>query len=674
MKSKVFCILMGAALGVLGVSSAAQRPSVAADIREDKIIDWIVKSRPAEADSAYTKTRWIGLQTKGKAECPPVPGWQAEPLLDPNLYSAGPIQESHEAAAVYARLRELALDRFCVYTKVGVEDFDRPPGLVAAEDRMALSASASLERKVSPELAATFLAQAGHASLSITGEPTVRLTFIDSLPDGELPTQAPAGSQHGYTLAQLARQLVCPTPSRCAAVIASRRALSYDDFKPRQPLVAVASDRSGHVGLVSDLAVAIVTEVLKWRQAGTPKHLILNLSLGWDGELFGDLKKKKASDLEPSARAVYSAIRFARRSGALVIASAGNVRGGPTKSAWPLLPAAWELRRPCFWPFPLGRKAVYAVGGVDWQGLPLPNSRRGGHPRRVAFGDHAVAQVASPGADIEPTTIYTGTSVSAAVVSSTAAVVWHLRPDLRPGQVARLISRSGKKLAAKADFYAWRKPWPLSHLLPRPRMRQVSLCTAVARIRGQSSEQCLKPRPPELWPLFPGDSGVRIGRVTLPLAGCDPKTRLLTLPGGSMPDAPCPTEQFASTASQRWLMPQPGDDPCPGCTLVPKPPPGASSSQLYELELEISREWRESHPTYTLDEHATLDIDRYENGELQTRLTYPFTFDPESGAPQPVVDLGDGEQLFGCIAQINFTAKNEAGEQLSIQNPVIVDP
>ena len=49
--------------------------------------------------------------------------------------------------------------------------------------------------------------------------------------------------------------------------------------------------------------------------------------------------------------------------------------------------------------------------------MPLPNYRHGGRPRRVAYGDHAVTAV---GDGITPihTPIYTGTSVSAAVVSA----------------------------------------------------------------------------------------------------------------------------------------------------------------------------------------------------------------------------------------------------------------
>jgi Subtilase family len=441
-----------------------------------------------------------------------------------------------------------------------------------------------------------------------------------------------------------------------------------------------------------------VAEFLRWRQEGGSLHLILNLSLGWDGELFGDLAARRVADLDPPVRAVYGALRFAARRGVLVIAAAGNRRGGPQPSGWPLLPAAWELRRPSPWPFVPGPKLVYAVGGVDWQGLPLPNSRRGAMPRRVAYGDHAVTTV-----DGHPTSIYTGTSVSAAVVSSIAAVVWDLRPELRPDQVMKLVSRSGERLETRADFYAW-DFWPLSRLLPRPQMRRASLCAAVKRACGPGGAQCSalasapqcrpwKRQPPLL-------SSAVLAGITPPaspftptslpssfIPPCNPSMRLLTA-DGQVPAAPCPADQFGSVASQRWVMPQPEDDPCPGCTLLPKPPKAASlalealsdgggnlqdDTQLYALALEIGGTWRNAHPNVTLVS-ATLDIDRYVDGVFSTRLTYPISFDLTAGAPQTIDGLGDGYPLTGCTAQLNFVVQAADGTMMSLQNPVVVDP
>ena len=56
----------------------------------------------------------------------------------------------------------------------------------------------------------------------------------------------------------------------------------------------------------------------------------------------GELDKRRVSQLQLDTQLVYKALQYARRSNALVIAAAGNRRGGG-ESNWPLLPAAWEL-------------------------------------------------------------------------------------------------------------------------------------------------------------------------------------------------------------------------------------------------------------------------------------------------------------------------------------------
>ena len=185
----------------------------------------------------------------------------------------------------------------------------------------------------------------------------------------------------------------------------------WDEDSPDDP----GDDAGGHQGRIGDLAAAILAEIERWQATDPKSKLVLNLSVGWDGEYI-DPDKKKEADLEASSRAVYDALRLASHLDVLVIASSGN-RSGGVHSQSSLLPAAWESSPPTWLPCPLGKKVVYAVGGVDWQGLPLPNTRPAGLPWRVAYGDHAVARTPSDGA-VESTKMYTGTSVSAAVVSS----------------------------------------------------------------------------------------------------------------------------------------------------------------------------------------------------------------------------------------------------------------
>jgi hypothetical protein len=699
MREKTLRILMGVALITLGVARPAA-PESKSNVAPDR--SELTVGPPFDPRGAYIPWRRIGLLRKGSNECPPVPNWQQEPLVDLNPRSHG----REVSAGDRVLLKKLGLDRFCVYTSTTDRPgpFQAPPGLTTVEDRMAVSISAppeSLDERVAPVLIRQFRYQTGASILPFKPEqkPTVQITFIDSEPTGPIVFKARPGSQHGYTVMHLARELVCSSPAdfpnHCAATLMSQRALNYYSVVPR---IDSAVDQGGYTGTIVDLARAISLEVLTWQPTGSAKHLILNLSLGWDGEGLGDLDAR-----EPSVQAVYRALRLAAKKGILVIAAAGNRRGGSPDSTLPVLPAAWELRRPGIWPWIRNSKLIYAVGGVDWQGLPLTNARRGGLPRRVAYGDHAVTEVEN-----HITGIYTGTSISTAVVSSVAAVIWHLRPELRPDQVMGLIDRSAEALPTRADFYPWH------HFAPPPEIQRVSLCKAVTAACGPGIGSCSPlaelprcsrwtPEPPALGWLFPNDQAepTSMYKLASPPASftppCNSIMQLMT-ESGEVPSAPCPTDQFGSVSSQPWVLPQPGDDPCPGCMLFPPPPdrsallPFASSATeasyktdptSYTLKLEIAKLKEFAISTASgMNVQRTkaklisvaLDIDCFAHGRLVKRTTYPIAFDKTPGVLQTVGGFGDGASLWGCRAQLNFVVEKEDGTRMSVQNPVALDP
>lgn len=679
---------------------------------------------------SYVQTRWIGTLRKGTPACPEVAGWQHKTLVERavlkaegkaepapftpcsrcnryNPYSSydsepeSPPVEIKVAPADHVQLKKLGLDRICIYTpKEGGPwvEFVPPAGLVARQDRLALSITSAgglpsdaLSRMIWEKLAAQLADQTGppepaspggKGAFHFKGEPSVRLTFIDSQPDsrpgGRSALSRPAdGSLHGFTLAHFAQDIVCPSgpyPGHaCAATVESRRALGYGDFDPGLPLpqAELAAGRSGHVGLVSDLATAIVAEVLYWRQFEPHKHLVLNLSLGWDGESFGDLDARSLSQLEPAVRSVYEAVRFARNSGALVIAAAGNRKGG-SETEWPLLPAAWELRRPSWFPFRLGCKPLYAVGGVDWQGLPLPNSRVGGRPRRAAFADHSVTHAEDPGG---PTAMYTGTSVSAAVTSSMAAVIWHLQPDLKPAQVMKLMAHAGEKLPFQADFYAWKDLWPLSKLKAAPPARRLSLCRTVEQVCGPHGTACADR-------IVPFEKCLEWNPKQPP----DIESIISTLPRTNQIAAPEPQPEgldwgTLDISNQRWVFPQPEATPCPGCSMVRRdPPPGAAAappSTQYELVFSIGDEWiaeaagTTPGSTPLVLESGLLEIN-CEKDSYQQAIPKEVL---DSGGPFRVPLTDVGKQFGGCAAGITFQVrKGIGGDLISVYNPVLVDP
>jgi Subtilase family len=692
MKSKAFCILvvlLGLSTAISGAAAQPGLPAPAAGL--ENINRW----KAAKQKDAAIEWRQIGFLKKGVKKCPEAEGWKKPhsllelAFLDAKIteeefnrereeYSAPESLSKLKAAGIklanQARFRKSGLDRVCVYTAIDPRNPNLqslPPEIKAAPDRLALSTTSaggppsdSLSQTIWRTLAGHFREQTlrspgtsdtSRVLIPMPVEPSVRLTFIDSQPEGEGFPLAPSnGSPHGFTLAYLARGVVCPVPEHCAALVATRRALSFGDFTPGDvmPQNELANSRSGHVGLVSDLAVAITAEVLHWQQFDRDKKLILNLSLGWDGELFGDLrdlKRQKLSKLDPSVQAVYKALCFARRSGALVIAAAGNQRGADNESASPLLPAAWELNRPTWLPFFLGRKPVYAVGGVDSQGMPLSNSRRGGLPRRATYADHAVAAAESPN---DPTALYTGTSVSAAVASSITAVVWHLRPDLSPSEVMRLVTRSGEPLPFRADFYAWKKLWPLSKIFKAPRAKGLSLCQAVASACGPDGSRC--PALSSL-PACPGRA------TTLPAVAAP--LRALSATGGSAIELPAGSgsSEPPDIASERWILPQPEATPCPSCTLVPDPTGGGTAS----LMLEISNEWNPEGDVILDD--ATIFI----NGSPSYHLSSAHL---TRGSVHRLSGLARGRFPRSGSILISFHA-HKGEELMSILNPVlVVDP
>jgi hypothetical protein len=685
MKFKWFCLFLGVGFGAFAAPGLAAEAVVQRDT-----------SRSGDALDPRNGTipwRWVGILRKGSTTCPGIAGWDPPTPLLPIKGGNSPRWYLALTAADRALISDLGLDRLCVYTTQvrPVPPFIIPRGsdlTEAGPDRMAVSVSGEpLEAPPSPStvqsiLADEFLRQTGHVDLPFTGQPRVRITFLDSEPDGPLSFTPHPGFQHGYTLGHLAHGIVCGGSS-CAATIWNSRALAYGD-PTQDPL---PPDQAGSVGALSELGPKILQAISEWKSSGD-KHLVLNLSIGWDGEIpltggMTDLKARRISDLDVSARSVYGALQFAACNDVLVIAAAGNRRGGSLHdSNWPALPAAWELRRPSR-RSRSGPRLVYAVGGVDWQGLPLPNVRTKGLPRRVAYGDHATADVGGT-----PTAVYTGSSVSAAVVSSVAAVIWDLRPELRPAEVMWLIDHSGTRTPQKvrADFYAGRKA---------PRIREISLCAAVKKAwRGGAGSAIataiagcapLEWQPPVLSSFFPNVQPLvaQFKRTSTSASPpCDSRTLLYSTADPVSPPF-CPTDQFTSALSQRWVFPQPGNNPCANCVLFPTGPPLSAaiaagstaappSPEFYNLAIELDPSWIAGLSGAPPEATAMLDIDRFEKGHFMKRMTYPVHVDL-SQTTITVSGLGDGLTLRGCRAQLNWVVKTVDGP-MSFQSPVVVDP
>jgi hypothetical protein len=219
---------------------------------------------------------------------------------------------------------------------------------------------------------------------------------------------------------------------------------------------------------------------------------------------------------------------------------------------------------------------VWAVGGVGRNHQPLANARSGSTPPLVAYGDHATVQVS----DYLWTDTLTGTSVSAVVASSIAAVVWHLRPELTAPQVMALLQASGQDLGRRAELYraqsldddpvlsharsqSFRTATPLAQapnvhlLLFAPAL---SLASSPPSLKNQMAAQT-------------GMAGLSCADARVDTSSSCGSGKLWICPGTATGPTGCPAKTLPSIAAVSWVLPQPDQDPCPSCTLSSGQPP-----------------------------------------------------------------------------------------------------
>ncbi len=493
--------------------------------------------QPSQLDTAKACAdwRWIGI-SQPEAPCPEVAGWTVRPMF-PQL--SPPSGDSCGSSGLDV-IRNL--NRFCVYEIKGsrkkLKDLELPSAASAGlvrfdQDCAALSLTATeMDEEISKPDSEDFLAQVGgpQTPAALDYRPTVRLAFLDTQPTGEGVPVVSGNSRHGFTLAQIARQMVCSPEDddRCAAQITTRLALPIIEFNSKDPKQnKIDRKKGGYLGMQGDLATAIVDEVRSWHQKKSQRHLVLNLSMAWDGDLFGGLDEGQVAELRAGSQAVYNALQYAARFDVLVLAAAGNRKVDPCTNDGPLLPAAWEKEAPSdscrtTQTGPL----LYAVGGLKSGNAPLDNARPGGMPQRVAYGEAS---------------IFSGSSVATAVASSIAAVVWNAFPQLDSRAVMKILDASGPELFP-ADF--WFDPRPLVRPVPPPPLaHKLMLCSALMKAYEQV-HGC--------------------GTTTICEFQCDPREKPETIIQNATKDKKA--EWLGSC--QPWLFPQPEDTPRPPCCEV----------------------------------------------------------------------------------------------------------
>ncbi|MCB1036894.1 MAG: hypothetical protein KDD47_23915, partial [Acidobacteria bacterium] len=504
---------------------------------------------PVDPGRALAQWRWIGLKTVIDAPCP-APGfpWETRHLFG---------KTDADWPLVPPRLRP-----FCLYQLASPGPATAVhTGMLAAlglarvePDAVALTLQAlGLAQTLSQGLEARFLNQAGALDLLPLGSgPPTRLAIVDTSPDPDAnPLGEPESSVHGATLKRLAEALLCDSQNHCLAQVTPRLALAYLSFDPE---LREASQRDvehgGHLGFLAELAEAIYREIRAWELDGLGRPLVLNLSVGWDGALFGGLEAAVAA-MPPAVQAVYQALEHAACQGAVAVAAAGNRDGSRDLRPGPLLPAAWESRpRSCQLSGRSYQPLIFAAAGITGDGQPLANALPASRPPLAAYADHATVTGGPPGSRAT----LTGSSVAALITSAAAAALWHHVPDADGPELMDLLHAAGDALPRTTDFRC-QDPGSLGcpdHPTSRGlESRRISLCNTLARACTATLCRQLSCSP---WDL------------SLPL---------LPLPGGSPGQPPLSALDLTAQATPEDLCGglAPRYDPQAGEPPHPRPPP-----------------------------------------------------------------------------------------------------
>lgn len=294
------------------------------------------------------------------------------------------------------------------------------------------------------------------------------IAIVDSSPTEvttELPS--PGADGHGLVVGAVARKTSCLTSGgaelECAARIRSYQGMPLGD--------GVAS-----YGRPLDVAVAMARAIVDWYEWGADDNLIINLSLGWDAKYSG----LHGPDIRMTGLAPWLVAQWAVCEGAMLVAAAGN-RSQAGVSSGPMFPGGWEQDvRLCAGPAGIYAPLVHAAGAVDGKDDTLRIARPGGNPRLLAPSSFVTAASPAPGGGHSRGRLVSGTSLSAAGLSGTAALVWALDPALSADEVMEEIYRAATFFGDPPDF-AKGTGWSQA---------RVDSCSAVARVCQPAHDNC----------------------------------------------------------------------------------------------------------------------------------------------------------------------------------------
>lgn len=256
----------------------------------------------------------------------------------------------------------------------------------------------------------------------------VRVTVLDTVPHD---FQDFFNFDHGELIKRMIEDLACPATSPADCHVKVHRVLAM----PRLSLTATDPTHGGRGGTFADLGGGLMEAHQRWWVAGHDVPHIINISAGWQDELFDDA----GENMLANAEAVHTALMHLSCHGEIVVAAAGN-QDAVTCSQEGIFPARWQeeaapteadcvallgLPNAAALPVPIPmatRPLVYAAAGVELDGDLLAGTPSDSVPPLVALADHVVGAVTTD----DP---ITGSSAAAAL--TTAA--WAMAASYTPG-------------------------------------------------------------------------------------------------------------------------------------------------------------------------------------------------------------------------------------------------
>lgn len=453
----------------------------------------------------------------------------------------------------------------------------------------------------------------------------IRIAVTDTSPYSDDGSPNDGNSNHGLAMGRLAQVFSCPAGAQCPGFITHHLAL------PRQGAMD-RPENGGFYGYQGEVARAIAEAVFLWETTdddanGLPdeRHLIINLSLGWE-ERTDELLTETPATFSMPNRAIYDALNYAACRGALIIAAAGNRTGGPDERKGPLFPAGYEAR-----PAPsnatcqarfgvpateagLGatyRPLLYAVGGVRYDDRDLASRRENGRPRLVAGGFQVNVGIGETGLN-SSTGVFTGSSSAAAAVSGMAAGLWAYRPTVDRHTLMQGIYDTGINLDPAPNGTPVRAEVCLGANCGSRSVRRVNMCNAWHTMCANGQGACPPPPhafPCETYPAYAGSMAALEPAVPAMESVINFEARTVRDVEGSQLNAtlappaqpsickyevgamihyrsnnstgvaasPCLADQFYLGGSTPWAAPQPWGNLCPTCWAKKVTAPGGGT-------------------------------------------------------------------------------------------------